>query len=345
MPNRRRVALLALIGVFGLAAAILLHRVLATVFFGVTVATVLVPVYQWLRRRGLPAWWASSLSTLTAFVAAVSLLLPIGVVLYLRRAQLSSLLSGLPDRLEFTVADFSFGVDTSEATAWLSTYLTDLAIGVVRASPELAAHATVFGFVVFGLLLGRARVRRALLLPVPAPYHDVLHALYARARETLFALYVIQAATALATFAVALAVFWALGYPYPVTMAVAAGVLQFLPVVGPSVLIVALAAYEASLGRFALAATVLVLGLSLVAFLPDAVLRPRLARETAGIPASLYFVGFTGGILSVGPVGIIAGPLVVALLVETLALLSREHVPDGHDTAAEPSEEPDPPPE
>lgn len=191
MPNRRRIALLALLATFGLAAAALLHRVLATVFFGVTVATVLVPLYQWLRRRGLPRWWASAASTLAAFLAALSLLLPVAVVLYLRRAQLSGLLASLPDRIEVRVAEFAYAVDTSEATAWLSAYLTDLAIGLVRAAPELAAHATVLGFVVFGLLLGRTRVRRALLLPVPDGYHGVLHALHVRARDTLFALYVI----------------------------------------------------------------------------------------------------------------------------------------------------------
>lgn len=341
---RRRTVLLALLAAVGLAAAFLLHRVLATVFFAVTVATVLVPLYQWLRRRGLPRWWASAVSTVVAYVGGLSLLLPVGAVLYLRRTQFSNFLASLPDRVEISVAEFTYAVDTSDTTEWLADYLTDLAIGLVRAAPELVAHATVVGFVVFGLLLGRTRARRALLLPVPDGYHDVLQALHVRARDTLFALYVIQAATSLATFVVALIVFWSLGYPYPVTLAVAAGLLQFLPVVGPSLLVVGLAAYEASAGAYVPALLVLALGLTFIAFLPDAVLRPRLARETAGLPASLYFVGFTGGILSVGPVGIIAGPLVVALLVETLSILAREDGAGGYpaDTPGHP-DTPDPP--
>ena len=52
--------------------------------------------------------------------------------------------------------------------------------------------------------------------------------------------------------------------------------------------------------------------------------RPRLARHTADLPGSLYFIGFTGGLLSVGPIGFIAGPLVVALLVEATELLASE---------------------
>lgn len=328
MSTRRRSFLYALLGVIGLAAAVLLHQVLATVFFGVTVATVLVPYFQWLKRRGLPPWWASAVATLSALVVAISLFLPIAAVLYTRRTQLLGLLASLPDSFVIGVAEFTYVVDTGEVAARVAAYVTGLAIGLVRATPEVAAHATVLGFVVFGMLVGRPQFHRALMLPVPDGYHDVLHALYDRVSETLFALYVIQAATALATFLIAVVVFWALGYQSPVTLAVIAGLLQFLPVVGPSLLVIALAAYEASLGDYFAAGLVLAFGLSLVGFLPDAIIRPRLARETAGLPSSLYFVGFVGGLLSVGPVGVIAGPLVVALLVETLSLLAREEPPE-----------------
>jgi predicted PurR-regulated permease PerM len=39
---------------------------------------------------------------------------------------------------------------------------------------------------------------------------------------------------------------------------------------------------------------------------------------------SLYFVGFVGGVLTLGAIGIIAGPLIVAILVEVVELLIRD---------------------
>lgn len=90
---------------------------------------------------------------------------------------------------------------------------------------------------------------------------------------------------------------------------------------------IAIGAYEISVGAYPRAAVVLALGLLLVGFLPDAVIRPRLARTAAGLPSCLYFVGFVGGLLSLAPVGIIAGPLVLALLVESLSLLAQEDGP------------------
>lgn len=83
----------------------------------------------------------------------------------------------------------------------------------------------MFAFVVFDFLFGRQQLRRALLQPIPEDYHDVPQALHDRTRETLFALYVIQAATSPGTFVVAFGLFWLLGYDSPFTQAVVAGLL------------------------------------------------------------------------------------------------------------------------
>jgi predicted PurR-regulated permease PerM len=82
-----------------------------------------------------------------------------------------------------------------------------------------------------------------------------------------------------------------------------------------------LAGLELVAGEVVRAALVFGLGGLLVGVLPDVLIRPRLARLTAGIPGSLYFVGFFGGLLSVGALGIIAGPLAVALVAEAVRLL------------------------
>jgi len=178
--------------------------------------------------------------------------------------------------------------------------------------------------VVFALLVGQNRTREALLAPVPPGYRDVVTAFHERTRETLFAIYVLQVGTAAGTFLVALPLFALLGYQFSVTLALLAGLLQVVPIVGPSVLVALLALQELSVGNPTAAVLVAVVGSIFVGWLPDALVRPRLARETANLPGSLYFVGFTGGLLSVGAVGFIAGPLVVALLVEAADLLSSE---------------------
>jgi predicted PurR-regulated permease PerM len=174
--------------------------------------------------------------------------------------------------------------------------------------------------VVFALLLRTAETRRALIALVPHAYRDVIRTLSRRTRATLFGIYVLQAATAAGTFVVALVLFFLLGYPYSLALAVPSAVLQFLPVVGPSVLVGALALAHLAVGDASQAARVFVGGALLVAWLPDVLIRPRLARGTADLLGSLYFVGFVGGLLPLGPVG----PLAVALVIEMGELLSDE---------------------
>jgi predicted PurR-regulated permease PerM len=99
-------------------------------------------------------------------------------------------------------------------------------------------------------------------------------------------------------------------------------------VIGPSVVVLALVAVELTQGGFLAAASFLITGLVLIGFLPDALIRPQIAQRTADLPASLYFVGFTGGILSLGAIGIIAGPVAVALLDEIVTLLGEEATSD-----------------
>lgn len=333
MPRDRTVALVVVLAAVTAVTVAILQGLIGTVFFAVTVAYVLVPVADRLERRGLPEWWAAAASTGAAFAFGLALFLPIGAVLYVRRRAAIELLQSLPDSVTVSMGEFEYVVEAGDVTAFLARELTTLALSLARATPVLLAKVTVFAFVVFALVYRGERLHRALLGPLPEEYHDIGHALNDRVRGTLFSLYVIQGVTAIATFAIALVLFLVLGIRYPVTLAVLAGILQFLPVVGPSLVIAGIALGELLAGDPVGAAIIAVVGFALVGALPDAVIRPRLARESAGLPASLYFVGFTGGLLSLGPVGIVAGPIAVALVVELLAMLSREVRPVAPDSA------------
>lgn len=313
----------ALLGFTLLVTTFLLRDVLGTVFFAITVAYVLYPVRERLVSRGLGPHVASALAATLAFVVVLLLLVPLALTLYLRRSEMFALLSQLPDRVPVTVGELTFTVDVAALVVEASAFLRDVAVAVAGAAPVLALKAMLFVFVLYALLLHPLAAGRALRRLVPAEYHDVLLAIHRRVKTTLYAIYVLQAATAFATFLIALVVFSLLGYRSAFSLAVVCGILQFIPILGPSLLILGLAAFDVALGDPTRGTLVLVLGLPLIGFLPDATVRPKLAERTAELPGSVYFVGFTGGVLSVGAIGFIAGPLAVAVLVEVVGLLSE----------------------
>ena len=323
--GRRRYALAGALAVLGLLSVIVLSEVLGTVFFAVTVAYVLLPLRDRFRAAGYSRRVASVLTASVASAALVAVAGVLGFVLFRQSDSIEALLERVPSTLVVELAGFSYTVELSTVTATLSDVLASLAEAVLRAAPVVALKVVLFVILVFGLLLRPGAAGDAARGLVPRQYHDVLAALDRRTRQTLYGIYVLQAATAVGTALVAFVVFMLLGYSAPLTLAIIAGVLQFVPVVGPSVLVGGLAVFDLALGNPQRAVLVAVLGAVFVGFAPDAVIRPRLASRTADLPTSLYFIGFVGGVLTIGPIGFIAGPLVVALIVELVGMLSAEN--------------------
>ncbi|WP_256296118.1 AI-2E family transporter [Haloarchaeobius salinus] len=324
MELDRRLGLALVVVVVGLLTWWVISEVFGTVFFALTVASVVLPLQKRIEARGIPKYWAAVATTITTFVGGVVVFSPLFVVVYLRREQLFSLVETLPESFSLVVLGTAYELSLEEAQSMALDFLTVLLEDAARAAPDLSLKILVFVMVLFGFLVGQDRAYKTALGVVPVGYRDAALALHERTKDTLQAIYLLQIATAVGTFAMALPTFWALGYDYPVTMAVIAGILQFLPVIGPSLLIGAVALYHLSVGDVNAAILMVIAGGVVIAYLPDAIIRPRLAAMTADMPGSLYFVGFIGGLLTVGPVGVIMGPLAVALFTESVTQLSKE---------------------
>lgn len=354
MTTNRRLGLALLVLITGVLTWTVISAVFGTVFFALTVASVVLPLQKRLVARGVPKWWAGLVTTVVTFVGGVLVFSPLFVVAYLRRKQLEGLITTLPEEFALTAMGQTFTLSTEEAQTMAIDFVSALAEDAARSAPNLSLKLLVFVMVLFGFLVGQEHVYRTAMGVVPAEYRDAADALHSRTKDTLQAIYLLQLATAVGTFAMSLPTFWILGYDYPVAMAVVAGVLQFLPVIGPSLLVGAAALYHVSVGDVDAAILIVVVGGIVIAYLPDAVIRPRLASMTADMPGSLYFVGFVGGLLTIGPIGVIMGPLAVALFTESVSLLSEQvaevPLPEEHDVTeyggdddwTEPTESPPP---
>jgi len=305
-------------------AAVILFEVLGTVFFALTVAYMLVPLRRRLRNRGFSRIIATASVTALAVTGVLALFGPLAYLLVIRFSEVSALIATLPESVTLSAAGFRYELVVADLFAALGQEIAAVGRSIAAGLPVLLIKLVLFVLLVFSLLHNQQNIRAATITIVPPAYRDIATALHERARETLFALYVLQAATALATFLLAVPVFFLLGYSSPVILATVAGILQFVPVAGPSLLILVLIGSQILVGDLLGALLIAVAGGALIVAIPDAVIRPRLASKTADISSSLYFIGFVGGLLSLGALGIIVGPLVVALLVEAASLVADE---------------------
>ncbi|MDY6774724.1 MAG: AI-2E family transporter, partial [Halobacteria archaeon] len=294
--------------------------VVNTVFFAVTVTYILIPLHERLVRRGIPSWWASLVSTVVGFVSILILIGYAAFLVYLRRAEIVEAVTGFPSTTTVEAVGFTYTVDVTDLRNTFIAYLTQLAVELARRTPVLALKLTLFSLLIFSLTHNRHRVSDAVWRAVPAKYQDITRLVEGKVESTLFSLYVLQASVSAVTFVLSFVVFSFFGYDYSGTLAAISGLLQFFPIVGPSVLIAGIVVYELLVGSLVKAMTVGIVGGIVIAWLPDAVIRVHLADER--LPGSLYFIGFTGGLLSIGPIGVIAGPIVVVLIAEMVKQLA-----------------------
>lgn len=293
-------------------------KVIWTVFFAVTIAYVLQPLNQQLREKGASDTLSSAISTLVAVVTLLTLAAPFLIVLYRRRDILIDFIQDIPQNISLEFLGFEFDIEISTLVEMARDSVTEAAITVAQGAPSLLLKFVLLLVLVFALLRNSRKIKETFLGVFPERYEKMFMQYNDRAKQTITGLYIVQLSTAVLTFIVAMPVFYFLGYEPFISLALIAGLLQFIPVLGPTLLILILAGFEIILGDVFTGIIVLISGLLLIAALPDLVLRPHLADKTTGMPASLYFLGFIGGILTLGAIGIIVGPFIIALFLETV---------------------------
>ena len=104
------------------------------------------------------------------------------------------------------------------------------------------------------------------------------------------------------------------GLPSPVVFGVISALFAIVPVGGPALIWVPAAGWLFFDGHWGYGAFLVVWGAILTGL--DHILRPLLISGRAPISTLAVFVGVLGGISAFGPIGIVAGPLVISLALE-----------------------------
>lgn len=118
--------------------------------------------------------------------------------------------------------------------------------------------------------------------------------------------------------------FAVVGLPSPIVFGVLAALLALVPMAGTPVVWIPAALVLAAQERWYAAIFILVWG-GLVATV-DNVLRPMLVSGRAQVGTLTVFIGVLGGVSAFGPIGVILGPLVLALIIALIRFALDERV-------------------
>lgn len=96
---------------------------------------------------------------------------------------------------------------------------------------------------------------------------------------------------------------------------------MFIPVLGPLVVLAFLVLYNLSTGNINGALIAIFIIYPLVLWLPGSYVRSKLMGKRIGIHPVIMMIGILGGISVMGMVGLILGPLFIALLISSYLIL------------------------
>ena len=324
--------------VLGLAAAWILRLLLGPVIVGAWFAALLTPVIERLSRRIGPrrrlAAAATALLVLAVLCPVAILAVPITNMVTEAVTTLSR--HAVPTSIQHWIGPAGapaerFG-SAARALGPGAASIVAGAIGSVSrgALQGMALFAAAYTFSANGRVI-YAVVRAGSPL---APRH--FDRLADDAIGVARALLVGGLLTAVAQGLVAWGVYVALGIANAAALAALTGVASMVPAVGTALVWVPLCVMLVGLGHVREAVLLAVCGVVLIGTI-DNVLRPMLARLGAReIHPLMMFIGVVGGIASLGPWGLIAGPLVVVLFVSAYRIRAKA----SEDAAAPPVDRP-----
>jgi predicted PurR-regulated permease PerM len=319
-----------------------LSPIWVSVFLGVLLAVVATPLERRLERR-----WGGHPRLLAAGITTVTLALGMAVVAFVGFVVVRELVHFLGANVPKYAAD---------GMIWLHSRRT---LGLLRrlgSSPEqvisaaqgyaatLVAHLTaVAGDVLavtshgvltlvftaatsyYLLLEGRALARFVIrLLPFPpSETRALMHEFHEVAVGTLFGMLVIGLIQGvLAGLGVALA-----GAGRPLVWGTLTAAASLVPSVGTALVLPPLAVAQMVGGRTLAGLGLLIYWLVLVVGVCDYLIRPWLMRGRMRLHSLLVLIALFGGIEAFGPIGLLLGPLFVALFVALLRIYDRDYRP------------------
>lgn len=319
------------------------NQVIFILFIAIVMGTVIRPLVTWLHRRGLPRMAGVilvSLLLLALLIGFVLLLFPLiveqGATIVAAAPgyyqNLRAWMAHYPNQLIVRLGEF-LPVTLPGLTPTLQTGPQMLAsasqaMGYVRSAAKIIFTAIVILLLAFHWTLNGPRTIQSLLLLAPKGHRESLSELVA-AMESKVGFYIAgQGALCLVIGVMALIAYLIIGLPNALVLALVAGVLEAVPMVGPL-----LGAVPAAVIALSISPTKLIwviVATMIIQQLENSLLVPRVMRRAVGVNPFVSLLAFFAFSSLLG----IAGALMAIPMAAILQLLLDRFV--FHPTALEP---------
>ncbi len=336
----------------GIGAAYIAHPLWMGLAIGTVMAFTSEPLYRWLSRVLAPRRaLAAVLTTVTGGLASLAV---IGVVTYVAVSEVVDLVVRLrvPSANEILGqrgmrllerAHLSPDALVERLNAGLVSFSERAAGGVasiLSTTTSLMLTVVIAFFTMYYMLLEWPALVRRLqrLLPLD-PRHT--RALANEFRNVGRSAFVGTMGTALVQGGFAAVGFAVAGVSQPLLWGTITMLASFLPVIGTAAVWVPVSIVTLAMGRSGAAVFVFVWGLLVVTAVADYVVRPRLVGSHTQVHPLPLLISLLGGVEMLGLMGVLVGPIFMALCLAVLRIYEGERMRDGDSATSTPPPVPD----
>jgi len=333
MTNQRRseeyrsLAFWSLTGLTLLAAAFLVAPFFNAIMWATVLSVLLFPFYKRLRAR-----FSENVSaTFTVLFTLLVVIIPLSLIGLLLFVQLSDIASELKDNGQLTgdgivgrIADSlqplldKLGAKFN-IVQWYGENKDEIAQSLSRQTGQAVTSiiSTLVMFVIalltmFFMLRDGHRLERPVIELIPLP-EDKARGVIAKMGATIHAVFITVVLVALAQGALSGIFYWITGVPNALIWTLATTVLCIIPLLGAPLIYIPLALMQFSEGLVWQPIVLLLGGFGIVSQI-DNVLKPWLIGARVALHPMAVFFALLGGVLVWGPIGLMAGPLLLTVL-------------------------------
>jgi len=322
-PNSFRYDLLTIILLFLILATVFIvyFPLAAAIILGLTLALVLTPLDRRLSTRLSPNRSAALTSILVFAVIVlgiylvVSLLILGGTAIFGMIGTINNWLATIRPNQLFA------GAQVADTFDRVVTFIEGQIVPIVSSIPQILFNALILLLSVYLFLLKGPHLSRQIKTALPEQLNESFGKISGLVVNTMHAIYIVSVEVAILSFLLSLPIYYLLGYPAVVTLALMTGLAVFIPIFGPLVVMVFLILYNLATGNIPGVLIALFIIYPIVFWIPASYIRPKLMGKRVSIHPVLMMIGIIGGISVMGVIGLILGPLFIALLVSSYQIL------------------------
>lgn len=205
------------------------------------------------------------------------------------------------------------------------SYIASLTVQLISSIPALAAQILILIFSVFYFARDGDKVVQYIQDVIPEKDKDFYQEIFSSADDVLKSIIVGNVIPAAILGVVSGILYYILGYPYAILLAIISGIAMFIPIIGPWIVYGVIGIFSILVGNTFQGVMVIIFGW-IIETSTDFYIRPRISVQYSEVHPLVFLLGFIYGAVTMGIPGLFIGPLILGITYGAYKVYRKEKV-------------------